>query len=125
MMNRYGNVPYAQAEDVDRAIMNQSEQVKRSPSWKGDGSDFPDVPEPIAEVGKEASACHSAEHYRGAVMLARAVIEATAKSHGAKGQLFAKIEELGKKRILSPMTVVAAHAIRGSGNAVAQGDFVE
>jgi hypothetical protein len=119
------SVPYARAEDVDQAIITGAEKVKWHPRWERDGTTFPDVPPSIADVATEATACHGAGHYRAAVMLARGVIEATAKTRGVTGNLFQKIEKLGDNRVLSPITVEAAHAIRDSGNAVAHGDFVE
>lgn len=123
--NDYHGRPYANPEEVDRAFIEHADDVKWRPRWEDQGSEFPDVPEPIADVAVEASACHSAGHYRAAVMLARGVIEATAKTRDIQGSLFRKIEALGEARILSPVTVEAAHAIRDSGNAVAHGDFVE
>ena len=96
------------------------------PRWETRGTEFPDVPPAIAEVATEATACHGGGFYRGAVMLARSVLEATARKNDVKtGSLFQKVEQVGEKRILSPVTVEAAHAIRESGNAVAHGDFVD
>lgn len=121
----YQDRPYKSPEAVDRAFIEHSDKVKWQPRWEDKAADFPDVPPAIAEVAVEASACHSAGHFRAAVMLARGVIEATAKKHELTGSLFSKIEALGEARVLSPVTVDAAHAIRDSGNAVAHGDFVD
>ena len=120
------SVPYEDPEAVDRAIMQaSSDEVSWRPLRSEEGDDFPDVPEPIKPVAIEASASHKNGQYRASVMLARAVIEAAAKMHDVSGSLYQKIEELSEKRILSPATVEAAHAIRDSGNAVAHGDFVD
>jgi hypothetical protein len=119
------DVPYPNPDAVDRVFIDRADDVKWRPRWEDKGAEYPDVPPPIADVATEASACHVGGHYRAAVMLARSVIEATAKKHGVSGNLFQKIERLGENRILSPVTVEAAHAIRDSGNAVAHGDFVE
>jgi hypothetical protein len=121
----YQDVPYAQADAVDRTFIDHADDVAWRPKWEDRGAEFPDVPDSIADVATEASACHVSGHYRAAVMLARSVLEATAKKRGVTGNLFQKIEKLGEDRVLSPITVDAAHAIRDSGNAVAHGDFVE
>lgn len=87
---------------------------------------FEDVPEDIAEAASEAHRCYSIHAYRGAVALARAVIEASAKAKGIKkGQLFDKIEELEKKGHIRPYVKDAAHEVRHLGNEVAHGDFVD
>lgn len=128
-MNNWGteanHVPYPNADAVDRAMIQLADRVSWYPRWEDKGIEFPDVPPSIGAVATEASLCHNHGHYRAALMLARAVIEATAKKHELTGQLFQKIEKLGELRVLSPVTVEAAHAIRDSGNAVAHGDFVE
>ncbi|MEV4390207.1 hypothetical protein AB0J68_31615, partial [Micromonospora sp. NPDC049580] len=46
------------------------------------GKEFPDVPAHIAETADEAHRCHSIKAYRAGVLLARSVIEATAKEKG-------------------------------------------
>ena len=124
--NQVNSPPANDNDAVDRAIIAAGSNVTWSPLWKDKGADFPDVPDGIAAVAKEASACHVDGRYHAAVMLARAVIEASAKAMGAtSGQLFQKIEKLDEERVLTPVVVEAAHAIRDSGNAVAHGDFVE
>lgn len=119
------DVPYPNAKDVDRTFTDRDSLAEWRPRWEDRKAEFADVPLSISEVAVEASACHADGHYRAAVMLARGVIEATAKKHNVTGSLFQKIEALGDARVLSPITVEAAHAIRDSGNAVAHGDFVE
>jgi hypothetical protein len=86
--------------------------------------DFPDVPNEIASVASEAHQCLSIGAYRAAMALARAVIEATAKSSGADtGTLEAKVEALAKKGLIRSDTKEAAHAIRLVGNDAAHGDL--
>lgn len=89
------------------------------------GKDFPEVPVNIASAASEAFACYSIRSYRGAVMLARAVVEAIAKDKGAtKGSLKEKIDRLGEESAVSPLIVQTAHEIRLFGNEMAHGDFV-
>lgn len=92
----------------------------------GVGRDFPDVPEHIAEAASEAYECQSINAYRGAVLLARSVVEATAKEKGhTSGQLYAKIEALHAAGLVREHIRHAAHEVRHLGNDMAHGDFVE
>lgn len=121
----YNSSPPA-ADAVDGWFIAHDKTSAWHPRWINKGAEYPDVPGPIADVAREASACHLDKRYRAAIMLARAVIEASAKAYGVrKGELFDKIEKMGDRRLLSPVAVAAAHAIRDSGNAVAHGDFAE
>lgn len=92
----------------------------------GVGREYPDVPEHIAAAANEAHECHSIGAHRAAVMLARAVIEATAKDRGiTTGGLFSKIEQMYDKNILREHIKEQAHEVRHLGNEMAHGDFVE
>ncbi|OCB37284.1 hypothetical protein A5676_18315 [Mycobacterium malmoense] len=87
---------------------------------------YPNVPQHIAEAATEAYECDSNQHYRGAIMLARAVIEATAKDNGiATGTLYNKIEALATAGLIRGMIKDAAHGVRELGNEMAHGDFVD
>lgn len=89
------------------------------------GKDFPDVPNHIAEAADEAYRCHSIKAYRAALMLARSVIEATAKEKGiTDGKLYEKIDEMYNRRLIREDVKEAAHEVRHFGNDVAHGDFV-
>lgn len=98
-------------------------------SWlpvKARGKAFPDVPEQIAAAANEAHQCLDINARRGAVMLARAVIEATAKEKGVSdGTLFKKIESLQAAGHIRPDIKEGAHEVRLLGNDMAHGDFVE
>ncbi|WP_210086996.1 DUF4145 domain-containing protein [Mycobacterium sp. OAE908] len=88
--------------------------------------DYRDVPDHVAEAATEAYECHSCEHYRGAIMLARAVIEATAKDKGiTTGTLYSKIEALAAGGLIRATIKDAAHGVRELGNEMAHGDFVD
>ena len=64
--------------------------------------------------------------HRAAVMLARAVIEATVKDRGiTTGGLVSKIEQMYDKNILREHIKEQAHEVRHLGNEMAHGDFVE
>lgn len=90
------------------------------------GKDFPDVPEHIASTADEAHKSFSIGALRAAILLARAVVEATAKHNGIlKGTLADKIDELEAKGLVRPMIKDTAHEIRYLGNNMAHGDFVD
>lgn len=90
------------------------------------GKAFPDIPEHIASTADEAHQCLSIGAHRGAVALARAVVEATAKHHQiTKGMLDKKIDELAKQGVISDAMKDAAHEIRFAGNEVAHADLAE
>lgn len=86
--------------------------------------DFTDVPGEIAAAAKEAYAClEVADGSRAAVLLARSVIEATAKDKGIKkGALLDKIDAMS--HMIRPHVRDGAHQVRLFGNDMAHGDFV-
>lgn len=87
--------------------------------------DFSDVPEHIAKAASEAHECLSIKAYRAAVMLARSVVEATAKEKGiTTGKLVSKIDALHQQGMIRTHVKEAAHEIRYLGNDMAHGDFV-
>lgn len=93
---------------------------------QGVGKRFDDVPTDIGQAASEAYACYSIGSYRAATLLARAVVEATAKDKGhTKGSLVSKIQALEEARTINPSLAEAAHEIRLMGNNMAHGDFME
>jgi hypothetical protein len=88
--------------------------------------EFPDVPEQIAATASEAHASLSVQAFRGAVALARAVVEATAKHHGiTSGNLVAKIDRMHADGLIREITREVAHEIRHGGNEIAHGDLAD
>ncbi|WLP90578.1 DUF4145 domain-containing protein [Gordonia sp. NB41Y] len=87
---------------------------------------YDDVPPKIADSATEAFECHAAQHYRASILLARAVIEATAKDKGiSNGVLKAKIDEMFAKSLVREHIKDGAHSIRDLGNEMAHGDFAQ
>lgn len=85
---------------------------------------YPDVPLAIARVASEAHACAGIGAFVGAILLARTVVEATAKDKGiTSGMLVAKIDALKKANLIRPGIAEAAHEIRHLGNDMAHGDL--
>ncbi|WP_051898624.1 DUF4145 domain-containing protein [Sciscionella sediminilitoris] len=81
------------------------------------GKTYDHVPADIASMADEAHRAHSVGCYRSSVILARAVIEAAAKTKGAvKGNLQQKIDNLHEQGHIRLFVKDAAHGIRDSGN---------
>ncbi|MFH9192772.1 DUF4145 domain-containing protein [Streptomyces globisporus] len=88
------------------------------------GRSFEDVPSQIGSVANEAYKCASIGAYRGAVALARAVVESTAKSKGITANGIAnKIDKLYEQNLIREHVKDAAHEVRFGGNSVAHGDL--
>jgi hypothetical protein len=87
--------------------------------------DFPHVPSQIAATASEAHICLGAGSPRGAVALARAVVESVAKDKGiVKGTPQSKIDRLHEQSFISNDMRDAAHEIRFAANAAVHGDIV-
>lgn len=88
------------------------------------GKSFPDIPPEIAAPANEAFECFSIGAYRSAVLMARSVLEASAKIKGVTaGNLFAKIDKLAEQQHIRTLIAEAAHEVRLAGNDMAHGDF--
>jgi hypothetical protein len=87
------------------------------------GKDFPDVPKTLADAASQAHLCLSAGSPMGAVVVARAVVEAVAKHHGiTNGNLKKKIDRLHAEGHITATMQAAATEIRFAGNEAAHGD---
>ncbi|WP_449371782.1 DUF4145 domain-containing protein [Arthrobacter psychrolactophilus] len=90
------------------------------------GQNYPDVPDHIGKHASEAHKTFSIGAVSSSVLMARAVIEATAKDKGIDGRdLATKIVGLQKAGLIGSQTEQLAHNIRGFGNDMAHGDFTE
>jgi len=90
----------------------------------GDSVVYEDVPAHIAGAASEAHDCASIGAKRSAILMARSVIEASAKEKGVlKGDLYKKIDRMAEEKIIRELVAEAAHGIRDFGNEMAHGDF--
>ena len=81
-------------------------------------------PKHIADPADEAFKCHSIGADRAAILLARSVIEASAKEKNVKkGNLAEKIDRLAEEGHVRLLISEVAHEIRLLGNDMAHGDF--
>lgn len=88
---------------------------------------FPDVPPEIATAASEAHRCRDvANANRAAILLARGVLEATAKDKCiTTGSLLMKIDRMYDERLIRPDIRDGAHEVRAFGNDMAHGDFIQ
>jgi hypothetical protein len=97
---------------VGSSVQNLVNEFQDSIAWqpvKAVGKDYQDVPPEIAAAASEVHSCLSIGAIRGAIAIARAVVEATAKSQGiTKGNLQDKIDGLAKAGKIRPDTQDAA-----------------
>ena len=118
------------SRDVESELGRSYRRGPLDESWtrwiplEGHHKEFPDVPDEVAATATEAWTCHTAGAYRGAVMLARAVVEAAAKAKDiTSGTLEKKIEKLSELGVIRAIIADHAHDIRVIGNSAAHGDL--
>lgn len=118
----YGEVPYDVhpsnvTDALDRTKLTWHPLKAQSPS-------FPDVPEHIERAAKEAHLADAVDAPMAAILMARTVVEATAKAKGiTSGGLVQKIDALAEQDFIRKSTKDAAHEIRHFGNDMAHGDI--
>ncbi|MGJ0390531.1 DUF4145 domain-containing protein [Microbacterium sp. CGR1] len=85
---------------------------------------FSDVPEHIEQAAKEAHVAFAVGAPMAAILMARTVVEASAKAKGiTSGRLVQKIDALAEQDFIRGSTKDAAHEIRHFGNDMAHGDI--
>lgn len=105
--------------------LSNAQSVKWTPQH-AISKEYVSVPPEISAAASEAWASYSYGAFRGAMAIARAVVEATAKERNATGNtLYARIEKLKDEQIIRAVIADAAHEIRFFGNDIAHGDFAE
>lgn len=83
-----------------------------------------DVPDSIARAAKEAYSSDSVGNHMAAVLMARTVVEATAKEKGiTTGTLASKINAMRDADLIRPDIAELAHEVRFAGNDMAHGDI--
>lgn len=86
--------------------------------------EVPDVPDSIARAAKEAYSSASVGNHMAAILMARTVIEATAKAKGiTTGNLAGKINAMREAQLIRPAIAEQAHEVRFAGNDMAHGDI--
>jgi hypothetical protein len=87
---------------------------------------YPDsVPAEITSVAVEAYGCFGVKHYRAAILMARTVIEASAKFVGIDDfGITTKIKKMYEQGLIYKFVMEGAEELRQAGNEVAHGDLV-
>ncbi|MHA7144216.1 DUF4145 domain-containing protein [Arthrobacter sp. TmT3-37] len=114
----------------DLSEFNYTEQYWRdheadswTPAWV-EGQEPHDVPEHIAKAASEAHRGASGGNHMSAILMARTVIEATAKDKSiTTGTLAKKIELMLGAQLVRPHVKEAADEVRHFGNDMAHGDI--
>lgn len=103
-------------------VLEEDKTIGRWPSAVTNRLRYPDVPEGIADLAREAHASLAAGATRAAVLMARSTVEAVAKDKGiTNGSLVHKIDQLRAGEHISALIAEAAHEIRFAGNEAAHG----
>lgn len=103
---------------------NENDPTEWWPCWV-EGQSFDDVPDHISAPASEAHRVFSIGAVRSAVLMSRAVIEASCKDKGiTSGLLASKINAMHNAGHIDAFTKEVAHTIRTFGNDMAHGDFI-
>lgn len=123
----FGNPSTFRPYDTDHLGEVEEYAAKTALQWfprVGETRDIEDVPPHITRAAQEAYSSASVGNYMAAILMARTVIEATAKHLGVtKGDLAAKINSLRDDHGLSKNVADQAHEVRFAGNDMAHGDI--
>lgn len=121
---------FSSGDTADLGIVRQavsSAEVGGDIEWwpkTGETPEVIDVPESISRAAKEAYSSASVGNHMAAILMARTVVEATAKNKGIlKGSLAAKIDQLAAQSYIRPAISEQAHEVRFAGNDMAHGDI--
>lgn len=90
----------------------------------GAAPEIEDVPPAIARAAREAYSSASIGNPMAAILMARTVVEATAKANGiSSGTLASKINQMREMNLIRPAIAEQAHEVRFMGNDMAHGDI--
>jgi hypothetical protein len=90
----------------------------------GKSPNVEDVPPSVERAAKEAYSNFSISNYMSSILMARTVIEATAKAKDiTTGSLAMKIDQLRDQQYIRPAIALQAHQVRFFGNDMAHGDI--
>jgi len=118
----------AGADAVDNSFVRKSLGGHESTlEWwpkTGEAPSIDDVPGAIARAAREAYSSANIQNHMAAILMARTVVEATAKSKGiSSGNLKSKIDAMREQGLIRPAIAEQAHEIRFMGNDMAHGDI--
>lgn len=106
-----------------RDALDRAQSIRWLP-LAAEAPEVEDVPEAIARAAKEAYSSASVGNYMAAILMARTVIEASAKDRGiTSGNLKSKIDAMKDADLIRPAMAEQAHEVRFAGNDMAHGDI--
>jgi hypothetical protein len=107
---------------VEQSVAAVGERIEWWPKV-GTAPAVNDVPDPIARAAREAYSSASVGNHMAAILMARTVVEATAKANEiTSGNLSAKINAMMEAGLIRPAIAAQAHEVRFAGNDMAHGD---
>lgn len=122
-----GGEPSLRGDEIDLSVARHVLEDKTYVQWlpvAGEAPDVVDVPEAIGRAAREAYSSASVGNHMAAILMARTVIEATAKAQGiSSGDLSKKINSMRDKQLIRPAVADQAHEVRYAGNDMAHGDI--
>lgn len=117
--------PYGESDEF--RFVNEALDRASKIDWLPLAAEAPevnDVPLAIARAAKEAYASAAVGNFMAAILMARTVIEASAKDRGiTTGNLKSKIEAMKDASLIRPAMAEQAHEVRFAGNDMAHGDI--
>lgn len=121
-------VPIVGYDSIDLSHVRASaETIVGGLEWwpkVGTAPTIDDVPDSIGRAAREAYSSASVGNHMAAILMARTVVEATAKAHQvASGNLSAKINAMREAGLIRPAIAEQAHEVRFAGNDMAHGDI--
>ena len=125
-----GPVDYHIADTTDLAAVREAVAGHEDTlEWwpkKGFAPSVDDVPPHIAHAAREAYSSATVNNHMAAILMARTVVEATAKEKSIPGStLAAKINGMRDADLIRPSIAEQAHEVRFMGNDMAHGDIAD
>ncbi|NRD26757.1 DUF4145 domain-containing protein [Frigoribacterium sp. VKM Ac-2836] len=122
-----GGNPSPRGDEIE--LHASSRQIEKAThiQWLPTAADAPevvDVPEAIGRAAREAYSSASVGNHMASILMARTVIEATAKAQGiSNGDLSKKINTMKDNQLIRRAVADQAHEVRYAGNDMAHGDI--
>lgn len=110
-------------DNISSALAGREKELEWWPKV-GVSPEVEDVPPSIARAAREAYSSASVGNFMAAILMARTVVEATAKANEiATGTLASKINQMKDRSLIRPAIAEQAHEVRFMGNDMAHGDI--
>jgi hypothetical protein len=122
-----GGDPSQRGDEIELSMARRQLEDSTNIQWLPTAAEAPeviDVPEAISRAAREAYSSASVGNHMAAILMARTVIEATAKAKGiSSGDLSKKINAMRDNQLIRRAVADQAHEVRYAGNDMAHGDI--